>query len=818
MTYAHKITTALVLLTCLFNYLSGITAQSTTWEGDVNDSWFTAGNWTNGVPDATTEAIIASVAPGNQNCVIDQLSGTARKVTIQPAGQLTVQAGAPALTITVSDGDQGIDVASTGGLSIGGTINIVASGSNAAEGLVNRGTVDITGNLNVNGMTKEGILNLTDGTVNLDGGRISIDNIGDQGISIDNGGTITNEGTITVTRTNDDEEAFVNRDSLINRGTINLTRGSVGLRSEGGSRLLNEVGGVINTTNCLRGVELFTAVFNDGTFTINGGDIGFSARRGFENNRPGIIQVDGTAGPGFKAQSNNSFLNFGTIALGVNTAIADTAMIVNVRGGSGNYGAGEITIGSGTEGLVVLRANFENRAALNIDNTVNEAIKIATDAGLFAFDDTIAIGDNSPTGGGIINNGNFIIGPSAAIRVRTTSSVGIQVNDRLNNNGILFTNQALLAGDTSRVSGSGSFELQGDWNCTGETDIGGAELIMSGTNPSSITNTQEPLEVAVLFADETDGVLTLNSELLINEELNLSEGTLDLNGQVVTLAETANLVGESETTYVFDSEGSGAGFLTHTRAVNNQNNLSPAGLGVTLFTPNDLGDLTIRRRHYTSVGGTAIVNRTYEVFYTSPEGALSLRFTYLDRELGSINESDLEVFTVENGSLTEVSATSFDPANNTIEYEDTLINAQFAFAAIDRLLTWTGAISEDWFTAGNWEPQVIPTADFDVVIPEVTTNDPIISATAGNFARVRSIVVEANASLTNDLFLDVDGALDTAIVVSGTFTNNANLLVFDAGAMGIYVAPTGTFTNTGNLRHDRFEVVGGDFLQNAGAC
>ncbi|MEM9261415.1 MAG: hypothetical protein AAGA62_17380, partial [Bacteroidota bacterium] len=390
------------------------------------------------------------------------------------------------------------------------------------------------------------------------------------------------------------------------------------------------------------------------------------------------------------------------ITLGVNAAIADTAMIVDARSGSGSFGSGKITIGSGTRGLVILRANFENRAEFNIDNTVNEAIKIATGAGLFAFGNTIAIGDDTPTGGGIINDDNMIIGPSASVRVRTTASVGMQLNDALSNDGIFFTNQTLMVGDTARISGRGSFEVQGDWNCTGEASLGEAELIMSGTNSSSLTNTQEPLEVEALIVDETDGVLTLNSGLLINDELNLTEGTLDLNGQIVTFGETANLVGESETTYVFDSEGSGAGFLTHTRAVNNQNNLSPAGLGVTLSTQNDLGDLTINRRHYTSVGGTAIVNRTYEVFYTSPEGALSLSFTYLDRELGGIDESDLEVFIVENGSLTEVSATSFDPANNTIEYEDTLINAQFAFAESARLLTWTGAISADWFTAGNW--------------------------------------------------------------------------------------------------------------------
>ncbi|MEM6769528.1 MAG: hypothetical protein AAF597_02990, partial [Bacteroidota bacterium] len=68
-----------VFVACLVGISFPVMAQTTTWEGDVNSSWFTAGNWTNGVPDITKEAIIEAVTPGNQNCVIAQFSGAAAR-------------------------------------------------------------------------------------------------------------------------------------------------------------------------------------------------------------------------------------------------------------------------------------------------------------------------------------------------------------------------------------------------------------------------------------------------------------------------------------------------------------------------------------------------------------------------------------------------------------------------------------------------------------------------------------------------------------------------------------------------------------------
>ncbi len=73
--------------------------------------------------------------------------------------------------------------------------------------------------------------------------------------------------------------------------------------------------------------------------------------------------------------------------------------------------------------------------------------------------------------------------------------------------------------------------------------------------------------------------------------------------------------------------------------------------------------------------------------------------------------------------------------------------------------TWTGTISTDWFTAGNWNSGV-PTTTSDASIPGGTPFSPVLNAGA---ATTRALTIGAGASLTQ-----VGGTLD----VRGNLTNN----------------------------------------------
>ncbi len=88
--------------------------------------------------------------------------------------------------------------------------------------------------------------------------------------------------------------------------------------------------------------------------------------------------------------------------------------------------------------------------------------------------------------------------------------------------------------------------------------------------------------------------------------------------------------------------------------------------------------------------------------------------------------------------------------------------------------TWTGALSTDWATAGNWNPSGQPTFDQNVLIPDVT-NDPYLSTGWGMAA---DITIESGAVVTI-------GATAGASI-QGIITNNSGTsgLVLKSTAAG----------------------------------
>ena len=78
-------------------------------------------------------------------------------------------------------------------------------------------------------------------------------------------------------------------------------------------------------------------------------------------------------------------------------------------------------------------------------------------------------------------------------------------------------------------------------------------------------------------------------------------------------------------------------------------------------------------------------------------------------------------------------------------------------------LTWTGSVSADWNTAGNWTPAFVPSAADAVTIP-VTTTAPTISTPAS----VLNLVVAAGATLTNNSSLTINGSLDAGATITGS--------------------------------------------------
>jgi len=88
--------------------------------------------------------------------------------------------------------------------------------------------------------------------------------------------------------------------------------------------------------------------------------------------------------------------------------------------------------------------------------------------------------------------------------------------------------------------------------------------------------------------------------------------------------------------------------------------------------------------------------------------------------------------------------------------------SQFAITYQPGTLSWTGLVSTDWFTAGNWSAGV-PTSVVDAIIPAAAPNMPLIAA---GTATTKSLTLNAGSTLTQ-----TGGTLD----VRANLTNNGSL-------------------------------------------
>jgi len=93
-------------------------------------------------------------------------------------------------------------------------------------------------------------------------------------------------------------------------------------------------------------------------------------------------------------------------------------------------------------------------------------------------------------------------------------------------------------------------------------------------------------------------------------------------------------------------------------------------------------------------------------------------------------------------------------------------------------ITWTGAISSDWHTAGNWSTGNVPTSSDNISIPTGTPNDPIIY---GGSAYCNNIFHQSGASLTQNggSFFYCYGTFDAGY---GQFTMNGSSYLYFRGA------------------------------------
>jgi hypothetical protein len=125
--------------------------------------------------------------------------------------------------------------------------------------------------------------------------------------------------------------------------------------------------------------------------------------------------------------------------------------------------------------------------------------------------------------------------------------------------------------------------------------------------------------------------------------------------------------------------------------------------------------------------------------------------------------------------------------------------------------TWTGAVSTDWGTAGNWSSNAVPQAADSAVVPAGAANMPVLSV-ADSVGRIE---VQPGATLT----LGADLWVATDVVAEGAITGPAFRVWMTGTGTVRGVLPrlwiTGVVSLSGNTSSRQVQVNGGKLTNNS---
>jgi len=126
-------------------------------------------------------------------------------------------------------------------------------------------------------------------------------------------------------------------------------------------------------------------------------------------------------------------------------------------------------------------------------------------------------------------------------------------------------------------------------------------------------------------------------------------------------------------------------------------------------------------------------------------------------------------------------------------------NGEVRITPVVSSFTWTGAISSNWNTAGNWNPASVPPAGSNVLIPNVSPNFfPLI----GTAVTVNDLTINAGAT--------VDIAPGAGLVLDGTLDATAGVFTLRSDATGTAYLDDFTLGGTvlGPISVQRFNPLG----------
>ncbi|MGD2035429.1 MAG: hypothetical protein PVF73_10260, partial [Bacteroidales bacterium] len=416
------------------------------------------------------------------------------------------------------------------------------------------------------------------------------------------------------------------------------------------------------------------------------------------------------------------------------------------------------------------------------DITINGSIVLLTENDNIHVEGSWTL-DNTATA---IINGNVTFDGSGGAKVidnRTTPFHNLTISGssqyQLGRNMTVNNDLVIDAGATFDVTPSNySLTVRGNWICDG-TFYSQAGKVTLASLPGDKTirgGTSDFYDVDINAGGIT---YTLDGDLSINRNLNIINGTLDLDGNTLNLGDDSGIDNLTVTgTLIIDenavvSMGSDARFnanagsvirLVGTDASNSARITGDAGgrysldinSGATLYARYYEVEYTDGDGFYVHNGATvdSVNNLSDGVFSYGYPGS----GTYMKLEYEPGRNDTIRNVTFNAGSAFNVSRTSgtsafyfLDAAGamGTYEFENDITPPDPGSGLLHwpylNTYIWTGAIDTDWHKPGNWSGGSVPDITKSALIPATAANFPAITTAD---AEAKSITIYEDASLT----------------------------------------------------------------------
>ena len=250
---------------------------------------------------------------------------------------------------------------------------------------------------------------------------------------------------------------------------------------------------------------------------------------------------------------------------------------------------------------------------------------------------------------------------------------------------LLLTGQIQIQPGLHWVSESNvHFQIHGlDLDNNGTFDAGNNSTVrFNNITPASAVNVKGSNNIIFhrLEINNNGDTVFLDRNIEVTDTLEMISGILDLNKFDIELGSTGGLKGENPACHISGQKG---GVISKTVTLNMPSEEDPGNLGIQITSGSNLGVTIISRGHevQTSTGNGYGINRYYDISPTNNTGLnATLRFHYMNDELNSITEADLDFFRSTDSGVTW-SMEGYDVLNTTDNWIE--------LSGIDGFSRWT---------------------------------------------------------------------------------------------------------------------------------